>query len=95
MMQEAAAVKDRTVVHTAEPSAAPRAGVLPPAPEAPGGSTRRRSTRPLYEERFRRATFFLTPGQLDAIGETAYRLGIGKSEFVRRAISEELDRNGG
>ena len=53
---------------------------------------RRRSSRPRFEDVYRRATFFIHPDQLSAIDAITYRLGIGKSEFVRAAIEEKLSR---
>lgn len=93
MMQQAAALKEQAVPRPAHPSRVRRSATRPAEAERPSSGVRRRSGRPLYEERFRRATFFLAPEQLDEIAEAADRLGLGKSEFVRLAVSEALDRH--
>jgi hypothetical protein len=92
VMQQAAAAKDRGSAPSApaaEPAVPPVERVVEPA--APDG--RRRSSRPRFEDVYRRATFFIHPDQLKAIEATAYRLGLGKSEFVRAAIDEKLRRD--
>lgn len=51
---------------------------------------RRRRVR--YEDRYRRATFFFDPDQLDRLDQFAYDRNLSKSEIIRTALDEYLNR---
>lgn len=108
VMQQAAAAKERarppTGAHAQAPArkraSAPTADTVEASEvssqvqqtSSSPATDRRRSSRPRFEDVYRRATFFIHPDQLSAIDAVTYRLGIGKSEFVRAAIEEKLSR---
>lgn len=64
--------------------------------EAPGGAADRppaqRRRRVRYEDRYRRATFFFDPDQLDRLDQFAYDHNLSKSEIIRTALDDYLDR---
>lgn len=92
VMQQAAAAKDRGSAPNAPVERRPAVAPTTPDLDSPPADVRRRSSRPRFEDVYRRATFFIHPDQLKEIEVTSYRLGLGKSEFVRAAIDEKLRR---